>query len=68
MTFDDRTATAFHRLALFCSDGTVFHISKRDHWPDRFAFIFQRINFRYAGRNFIAELIEYRLYVADLCP
>ena len=66
MTFNHRAAAALNGFALCVGNGAVFHIRKRDRRPDGFAFIFEGVNFRHAGGNFIAELIKHRLHVADL--
>ena len=66
MTFNHRAATAFDRVTLCLGDRPVFHIRKRDNRPDGFTFVLQGINFRHAGRDFIAERVEYRLNVSDL--
>ena len=66
MAFDHRAAATFNRFALFGGNRAVFHVGKGDHWPDGFAFVFESVDFRHAGGDFIAEPVEHRLHVADL--
>ena len=66
VTFNHRAAAALNGLALCVGNRAVFHIVKRNHRPDGFTFIFKGVNFRHAGGNAVAELVEHRLHVADL--
>ena len=68
VTFDNRTAPTFDLFTLLRCDRASVDIGIGQLRPDRRALCFERVDFRHAGGNGIANLAEDLINVAKLRP
>ena len=68
MALNDRASTPLDLFTLRCRDGAGLDIRVRQRRPDGIALRFERIDFRHACGNHLAEPVKNALHITELRP